>query len=69
MAKLLSQPPSGRLADVIGPRDTTNRWWTYQLWVQFFPEIQKPVYMPAHVADKVGEFRYLLLTGIPSWSR
>ena len=19
-----------RLADVVGPRDTTNRWWTYQ---------------------------------------
>ncbi|CAG7720176.1 unnamed protein product, partial [Allacma fusca] len=23
-----------RLADVIGPRDTTDRWWTYQMWIQ-----------------------------------
>jgi len=48
-----------RLADVVGPRDTTNRWWTYQLWVAFYPEIQRPVYMPAHIADKVESLTYV----------
>ena len=23
-----------RLPDIIGPQDTTNRWWTYQMWVR-----------------------------------
>jgi len=48
-----------RLADVIGPRDTTNRWWTYQMWVTFYPEIDRPVYMPAHVADKIESLTYV----------
>lgn len=68
-----------RLADVIGPRDTTNRWWTYQLWVQFYPEIERPVYMPAHVADKIESLTYvedvanvvikLLQTGEKVWDQ
>jgi len=48
-----------RLADVIGPRDTTNRWWTYQLWVKFFSEIQNPIFMPAHVANKIESLTYV----------
>ena len=48
-----------RLADVIGPRDTTNRWWTYQMWVKFFPEINNPIFMPAHVADKIESLTYV----------
>ena len=48
-----------RLADVIGPRDTTNRWWTYHLWVKFFPEIQNPIFMPASVATKVESLTYV----------
>jgi len=48
-----------RLADVIGPRDTTNRWWTYQLWVKFYPEIQNPIFMPAHVANKIESLTYV----------
>jgi len=48
-----------RLADVIGPRDTTNRWWTYQMWVTFYPEIDRPVFMPAHIADKVESLTYV----------
>jgi len=48
-----------RLADVIGPRDTTNRWWTYQLWVKFFPEIDNPIFMPAHVANKIESLTYV----------
>ena len=48
-----------RLADVIGPRDTTNRWWTYQLWVKFYPEIQNPIFMPAAVATKVESLTFV----------
>lgn len=48
-----------RLADVIGPRDTTNRWWTYQLWIKFFPEIQNPIFMPASVATKVESLTFV----------
>ena len=44
---------------MIGPRDTTNRWWTYQLWVTFYPEINRPVFMPAHVADKIESLTYV----------
>ena len=29
-----------RLPDVVGPRDTTDRWWTYQMWVQFYDFIK-----------------------------
>ena len=31
-----------RLPDVLGPRDSTDRWWFYQMWVQFYPTLQKP---------------------------
>ena len=36
-----------------------GRWWTYQMWVQFFPEIQNPIWMPAHVAHKVESLTYV----------
>ena len=32
-----------RLPDVLGPRDSTNRWWFYQMWIQFYSSIQKPL--------------------------
>jgi len=48
-----------RLADVIGPRDTTNRWWTYQLWVKFYPEIQNPIFMPGHIANKIESLTFV----------
>lgn len=32
-----------RLPDVIGPRDSTDRWWFYQIWVQFYSSHQKPL--------------------------
>ncbi|XP_076332751.1 uncharacterized protein LOC143237408 [Tachypleus tridentatus] len=35
-----------RLPDVIGPRDTTNRWWTYQLWLQLVNSTGRPVLIP-----------------------
>ncbi|CAF0869886.1 unnamed protein product [Adineta steineri] len=30
-----------RLPDVLGPRDSTDRWWFYQMWIQFYTSIQK----------------------------
>jgi len=48
-----------RLADVIGPRDTTDRWWVYQMWIQFYHAIGKPIYMPAKVADKIESLTYV----------
>ena len=38
---------------------TMQRWWTYQMWVTFYPEIDRPVYMPAHVADKIESLTYV----------
>ena len=38
-----------RLPDVIGPRDTTGRWWTYQLWVQYAGVLRRPVPIPPAV--------------------
>ena len=38
---------------------TIQRWWTYQMWVTFYPEIDRPVYMPAHVADKIESLTYV----------
>lgn len=35
-----------RLPDVLGPRDTTDRWWAYQLWMTFYGYIQVPVHIP-----------------------
>ena len=29
------------------------------MWVQFFPEIQNPIWMPAHVAHKVESLTYV----------
>ena len=29
------------------------------MWVTFYPEIDRPVYMPAHVADKIESLTYV----------
>ena len=38
-----------RLPDVLGPRDSTDRWWFYQMWVQFYPSLQKPLEFSTHL--------------------
>ncbi|XP_013789315.1 uncharacterized protein LOC106473181 [Limulus polyphemus] len=38
-----------RLPDVIGPRDTTKRWWTYQLWLQLVNSTGRPILIPEKV--------------------
>ena len=40
-----------RLPDVIGPRDNSFRFWTYQLWIRLHKDIHHPVHMPSGVAD------------------
>ncbi|XP_066283605.1 UDP-glucose 4-epimerase-like [Branchiostoma lanceolatum] len=36
-----------RLPDVVGPRDSTHRWWMYQLWVRFAHLV--PLHLPFSV--------------------
>lgn len=40
-----------RLPDVIGPRDNSFRFWTYQLWVKTHKAIAHPIHLPDSVAD------------------
>ena len=40
-----------RLPDVIGPRDTSFRFWSYQLWIRVHKDIEQPLHMPSGVAD------------------
>ncbi|UJR33385.1 hypothetical protein I4U23_020833 [Adineta vaga] len=38
-----------RLPDVLGPRDSTDRWWFYQMWIQFYSSIQKQLEISTHL--------------------
>lgn len=38
-----------RLPDVLGPRDSTDRWWFYQMWIQFYSSLQKPLEISTHL--------------------
>lgn len=35
-----------RLPDVLGERDTTDRWWKYQMWLEHQQELGVPVLVP-----------------------
>lgn len=35
-----------RLPDVLGERDSTQRWWKYQLWMKYSDYLNKPVVIP-----------------------
>ncbi len=41
-----------RLADVIGSRDSTDRWWQYQLWVTLAEQTCKPVFIQEQLKSK-----------------
>ncbi|RUS88259.1 hypothetical protein EGW08_003961 [Elysia chlorotica] len=49
-----SGPPyiSLRLPDVVGPRDSTYRWWIYQLWMTLRPFLEKEVTVPTRLVDR-----------------
>ena len=49
-----------RLPDVIGPRDNTDRWWTYQLWIQFHKVIGQPLYMTDNLSQQQISLVYSL---------
>jgi hypothetical protein len=38
-----------RLPDVLGPRDSTDRWWFYQMWIQFYTSLQKSLEYSTHL--------------------
>jgi len=49
-----------RLPDVLGPRDTTYRFWLYQLWVRLAHVIQeRPVTVPQFLTDQENSFVYV----------
>ena len=35
-----------RLPDVIGPRDNTQRWWSYQIWLKVHQRLNSPIHIP-----------------------
>ncbi len=48
-----------RLADVIGPRDTTGRWWLYQLWTESAFACSLPVYVPSSIQHRCISLVYV----------
>lgn len=47
-----------RLPDVIGPRDRTRRWWSYQLWLAVHQKLKVPVHIPPFLTEKKLSFVY-----------
>ena len=47
-----------RLADAIGPRDTTGRLWTYQVWVKLHKALNLPIHLPEGIENKTFSFVY-----------
>ena len=48
-----------RMPDVIGPRDTTYRFWIYQTWVKLGPHLKDfPAMLPAFLKDYEISFAY-----------
>ncbi len=48
-----------RLPDVVGPRDTTFRWWTYQLWIKLSLLLEDhPLTIPRFLVDFPMSFVY-----------
>lgn len=47
-----------RLADVIGQRDSTERWWQYQLWVKTAAACNVPIFVPQHLKQQPMSFVY-----------
>ncbi|CAH1776300.1 unnamed protein product [Owenia fusiformis] len=38
-----------RLPDVVGPRDSTYRWWIYQLWIRMNDYVDKTISLPRYL--------------------
>ena len=48
-----------RLADVIGPRDTTERWWQCQLYLHVATALREPVFIPKQLDGRRLSFSYV----------
>jgi len=49
-----------RLPDVLGPRDTTYRFWFYQLWLRLAAVLpSRPVTIPEHLLAQKNSFVYV----------
>ncbi len=52
-----------RLPDVLGQRDSTNRFWSYQMWLQYlsysYPNQKLDIYIPKKLHDLKTSFVYL----------
>ena len=49
-----------RLPDVLGPRDTTYRFWLYQLWLRLAPRLPaRPVTIPTFLVDQKNSFVFV----------
>ena len=48
-----------RLADVVGPRDSTDRFWQYHLWIALAVRLDIPVVVPRSVQDLQLSFVYV----------
>ncbi len=47
-----------RLADAVGPRDSTMRLWTYQVWVKLHKELNLPIHLPKSIQNTTFSFVY-----------
>ena len=45
-----------RLPDVLGPRDTSRRWWVHQAWLQHAALVGRPVPVSASVAGRTTSY-------------
>lgn len=48
-----------RLPDVIGPRDSTFRWWFYQLWIKLSNHLPSQITIPKRLFYKPLSFVYV----------
>ena len=48
-----------RLPDVVGPRDSTYRWWIYQLWMALREFLEKDVILPASLVSQPMSLVYV----------
>lgn len=49
-----------RLCDVIGPRDTTYRWFLYQMWVKFYHDLKIKVFVPPNIMKRKQSLTYVM---------
>ncbi len=48
-----------RFCDVIGPRDTTYRWFLYQYWLKFYHDLKLPIAVPDAVKNVKSSLTYV----------